>query len=326
MIAAHFEHLPACLCRNLEQAQHRVCIAVCWFSHRDIFQVLLGRLRAGVQVELLIEYDTQNIRDQGLDFHKFIAVGGQLYASREPGLMHHKFVIIDDHLLLTGSFNWTYNSNAENLLIIADTTIIEAFQQEFNRQKYIGKRILQVDRADLKVFSTFPLFKNTCFRLTDLRKRVSSGAGVWLIRVEKLPVESNYIFKKNLLPFDADHLLAPYWAACRVWDQTLFDQEVKLLKVEIEENSLRDLYRWTRRMRTGDLVLATEKKQRLLALGMVQSDPMPYGEGEFSSCREVQWLKIQLKAPYLLQDKVSGQPMAKFRGSAMRLLQEIFGE
>ncbi|MEO6760226.1 MAG: hypothetical protein ABIO24_12285, partial [Saprospiraceae bacterium] len=112
----------------------------------------------------------------------------------------------------------------------------------------------------------------------------------------------------------------------RSWEEDLFDQELELLRADIPENSLRGLRRWTRRMRTGDLVLATEKKQQLWGLGIVQSLPRPYPEAEFSSCRAVQWVKIQEKTPYVLPEKVSGQALAKFRGSAMRVLQEVLGE
>lgn len=61
-------------------------------------------------------------------------------------------------------------------------------------------------------------------------------------------------------------------------------------------------------------------------LGIVQSDPQPCPDDTFSSCREVQWFKIQEEVPYLLSGKVSAQSVAKFRGSALQVLQEVFGE
>ena len=325
MITAHFENLSARLCQNLSQAKHRLCVAVCWFSHRNIFEVLLEKLRVGVQVELLLEYDTQNVRAEGLDFQAFIDAGGHLYAGQASGLMHHKFVIIDDCLLLTGSFNWTYNSNAENLLVMDDANTVAAFQEEFTRQKSAAKRIFQLNRADLKVFAAFPLFENTRFPLSDLRKKVSHGAGVWLIRLDKLRLERASIFQKSLLPFDAAQQLATYWVHYKRWDEGLFDDEMEEMKAETPAASCRDLRRWARRMRMGDLLLATENKRQVWALGIVQSHPQPYHDQTFSSCREVQWLKIQVEAPYLLCDQVSSNAVAKFRGSALRVLQEVFG-
>ena len=326
MTTAHFQNLSEIICRHLSEARQHIRIAVCWFSHKGIFDTLLARLRAGVRVELLLEYDSQNIRDDGLDFQLFIRHGGHLYAHLEAGLMHHKFAFVDERLLLSGSFNWTYNSNAENLLVTDDTPMVIAFREEFERQKATAKRIFTVRRADVKVFSAFPLFENTQFQLAGLRKKVSGGAGIWLIRLDKLKADKNLIFKENYLPFDSADLLRPYWSAYRMWDETLFDEEMEHLKTKHPANTLRDLRRWARRIKIGDIILATEKKQNLVALGIVQSHPQPFDNGKFSSFRDVQWLKILVESPYALQEPVSAQPVARFRGSALRVLQEVIGK
>jgi phosphatidylserine/phosphatidylglycerophosphate/cardiolipin synthase-like enzyme len=39
----------------------------------------------------------------------------------QDGIMHHKYVVIDDFCVLTGSFNWTHNAvttNEEDVLIV----------------------------------------------------------------------------------------------------------------------------------------------------------------------------------------------------------------
>ena len=48
--------------------------------------------------------------------------------------MHHKFAILDDRLALTGSYNWTLESeeqNFENLLTLEQPQHLEAYRQEF---------------------------------------------------------------------------------------------------------------------------------------------------------------------------------------------------
>lgn len=322
----HFQDIASQLCRYLIQAQYSIHVAVCWFSQRDIFEMLLNRLRAGVRIEVLLEYDTQNIRPEGLNFQAFIQKGGQLFACRASGLMHHKFAIVDSKILLTGSFNWTNNSNAENLLALRDAALITTFQDEFERLKTGAQRITRVSRADAKVFAAFPLFENTRFPLSDLRKKVSGGAGVWLVRVDQRHMEQSAIFKQHFLPFDAAGLLISYWLSYRIWDEPSFETLLENIKPEYSPAKIRALQIWTRRMRIGDVVLATTKKQQVIGVGILQSDPQPYSGEMFSSFRAVQWLKVMADAPYLLPEKNSGMSVLRYRGSALRLLQEVFDE
>ena len=48
--------------------------------------------------------------------------------------MHHKIVIVDDAVVLTGSFNWSQNGqeyNNENLVIIDDENVASSYSEEF---------------------------------------------------------------------------------------------------------------------------------------------------------------------------------------------------
>ena len=57
--------------------------------------------------------------------------------------MHHKFCIIDDSILINGSYNWTNRAknNLENILIFknSNTAIIEEFKYNFDYIKYVSK-------------------------------------------------------------------------------------------------------------------------------------------------------------------------------------------
>lgn len=52
------------------------------------------------------------------------------------GIMHHKFAVVDEETVLTGSFNWTYaadNENDENLLVLSDKALAGQYSDEFAR-------------------------------------------------------------------------------------------------------------------------------------------------------------------------------------------------
>ena len=50
--------------------------------------------------------------------------------------LHHKFAIVDDHIVITGSQNWSPSANTKNdetVIIIHNATVASHFQQEFDR-------------------------------------------------------------------------------------------------------------------------------------------------------------------------------------------------
>lgn len=50
--------------------------------------------------------------------------------------MHHKFVIIDNKILISGSINWTKSAffgNYENVLVTNETAIVTPFLNEFEK-------------------------------------------------------------------------------------------------------------------------------------------------------------------------------------------------
>lgn len=321
---AYFQNLPAIVCQHLAGAEHRIRIAVCWFSHRDIFDFLLQKLRAGVAVELILEYDNQNIQPRGLDFQKFIKLGGLLYAYRDTALMHHKFALVDDRLLLTGSYNWTYTNNAENLIVTDEPGLITAFHGEFNRLKTLSVPIRKIRTAELKVFAGFPLFQNTHFQLTDLRRRISAGAGVWWVNTGRNPETWDAHFREHRMPFDSTGLLRPYWTAYRFWDETLFDELWPGIKAGNKAGPARSVRQLARRMRVGDVALAIAKRREIHALGVVQSDPRPFSGEQWTTCREVQWLRVVQEKPVLLSRTISSGIAGRFRGSALKVVQAVF--
>ena len=50
--------------------------------------------------------------------------------------MHHKFAVVDNRLLITGSLNWTrtaVQSNMENILVTEEPDLVQPFVKEFQR-------------------------------------------------------------------------------------------------------------------------------------------------------------------------------------------------
>jgi hypothetical protein len=325
MIQPHFNGLAEQVSFHLSTTTNNIKAAVCWFSHTRIFEALICKLRSGVRVELLIEFDNQNIRENGLDFQSFIDMGGMLFANCNPGLMHHKFAILDDKMVLTGSFNWTYNSNAENLLVTDDQRVVTDFQQEFERQKNAAKRALTINKENIKSFSALPILEYSTVHEFDFRKRIASGCAIWIVRSDKMKIEETQIINERILPFDPYFFMVHYWTETQVFDKNLIDQVWATLVRGVSAKQSRELRMFSFQMKTGDIVLLVGKKKQLKAVGVIQSEPKRYDNEYYSSLRVIGWLKVIAKNnPVCLPRKGFLPVIGRFRSSGLAFLQEIF--
>ena len=121
MVNTYFNNIRSHILNELEAAEKVIWVAVYWFTNQELFNKLLYKLNQGVKVELIIHNDYINNRDTGLAFQKLIEAGCSFYFSDDDNPMHNKFCIIDQKVLINGSYNWTYyaeSKNSENILII----------------------------------------------------------------------------------------------------------------------------------------------------------------------------------------------------------------
>jgi hypothetical protein len=137
MVQAHFQNIRNSILKEIEKATENLKVAVYWFTNYELFDLLYEKQLNGIQCYLIIHNDYVNNRDTGLPFQKFIDAGGKFYFSDEENPMHNKFCIVDNRVLINGSYNWTYyaeSKNRENILVIKDEPIVlSAFGKEFER-------------------------------------------------------------------------------------------------------------------------------------------------------------------------------------------------
>ena len=70
------------------------------------------------------------------EYTKLREAGVEVYRDGNPYAMHHKVMVIDDHLTIFGSFNFSQNAaddNDENLLVVDDPLFAQPFGAEFAR-------------------------------------------------------------------------------------------------------------------------------------------------------------------------------------------------
>jgi hypothetical protein len=138
---AYFEKIHKHIEENLLAANDSIRIAVAWFTDVKLFKILCNKAKEGIVIELLIARHDINF-DSSINYNDLKDSGGKLYWIGDNGqyapLMHNKFCIIDNKVLLFGSYNWTQRakSNHESITVIEeDDNLILDFNQEFDKIK-----------------------------------------------------------------------------------------------------------------------------------------------------------------------------------------------
>ncbi|HMI02393.1 MAG TPA: phospholipase D-like domain-containing protein [Pedobacter sp.] len=161
-----FENIQVELLRLIHTSKSSIKIAVTWFTNHEIFDAVLEKMQnESYTAELIVLNDHINNKKQGLDFQKFIELNGDFYYSEVENMVHHKFCIIDEQTLITGSYNWTYYAekrNWENIIMIQDPIIVEAYLNEFKKiiNRYtkidivISRRNIHADLTSIKYLKT----------------------------------------------------------------------------------------------------------------------------------------------------------------------------
>jgi len=147
--------------KNINQAEAFINIAMYIFTDREIALPLIRARERGVKVRLYLDQDQVDYKYSQSRF--LVQKGIKTRISTNNYIMHNKFAIIDNRLLFTGSYNWTFfanNRNDENLMIIDDPKIIEIFQNQFVNlwtNKYSLKRTRQLYKiAKVDFLPTYP--------------------------------------------------------------------------------------------------------------------------------------------------------------------------
>ncbi|MBA7621275.1 hypothetical protein ES703_28634 [subsurface metagenome] len=152
--------------KNINQAEAFINIAMYIFTDREIALPLVKARERGVKVRLYLDKDQVDYKYSQSRF--LVQKGIKTRISSNNYIMHNKFAIIDNRLLLTGSYNWTFsanNRNDENLMAIDDPKLIEIFQNQFVSlwtNKYSLERTRQLYKiAKLDFLPTSPASANT---------------------------------------------------------------------------------------------------------------------------------------------------------------------
>jgi len=137
MNQAYFSPGPNCriaIEQAMETALSELLICVFTISDDRLSDAIMAAHRSGLTVRVISDND--KMHDRGSDVERLSQAGVDVRIDCSPEHMHHKFMVIDGHTVMTGSYNWTRSAetrNEENIIAVDDPLLANRFSEEFER-------------------------------------------------------------------------------------------------------------------------------------------------------------------------------------------------
>jgi phosphatidylserine/phosphatidylglycerophosphate/cardiolipin synthase-like enzyme len=126
----------AALVPVLESAQESIYFLAYSFTSNQLGDIVRQKAEAGLTISGVMD-DEQVRSNEGTEFDPFRQADLDVRLDgNDDGLLHHKVFIVDEKIVVMGSYNFSQSAeerNDENLLIIYDPVIAEQFIFEFQR-------------------------------------------------------------------------------------------------------------------------------------------------------------------------------------------------
>lgn len=117
---------------TIREATHKLDVCVFTISDDTISDALKAAFDRGLEIRILT--DNLKVSDEGSDIEYLYNSGIDIRIDRSENHMHHKFMVADGLVTITGSYNWTRSAekyNQENVIWINDKQFSSSFLSEF---------------------------------------------------------------------------------------------------------------------------------------------------------------------------------------------------
>lgn len=119
----------------LGSAEESIYFLAFSFTSNELGDIVRVKAEEGLTIRGVMD-DGQIRSNQGTEFDPFRQAGLEVLIDGIDGQMHHKVFIVDEKIVVLGSYNFSRAAderNDENLLVVYDEDIAEQFVREFRR-------------------------------------------------------------------------------------------------------------------------------------------------------------------------------------------------
>lgn len=305
----HFKNCEKPVSTFIQSARIKLQIAVCWFTHPQLFRALLAAAQNGVEIRLILDFNQINFRPFGLNFKKLSQAGVQIRVHIGQTLLHHKFAIADEATILTGSYNWTSSETHDHVVAIFDPALARSFTRQF--QKIWGSSVA-FDAPGLpapKVSTFAPQIRPFPATFEQLKKQIISGAKTWICRAKN---ETEWL---DWLENSCHYLHLP--AGKVPWPNNGSINPLWLQQIPLPASAKRKIKSYAR-ANNGDVIIAVERSGVVLGAGILTSAPSFEASPNRRIKRTVNWLPA---GAHLIKTTPPASPFTRCAGSSLALIQ-----
>jgi len=129
------DNTQARLVELIKDAKESIHFMAYAYTADEIAAAMVERARQGVYVSGVLDAG-QADSNIGGEYRNLLAAGISVRLDGNPDKMHHKVIIIDQQIVITGSYNFSRNAarrNDENTLVIHDPALAAEFMAEFQK-------------------------------------------------------------------------------------------------------------------------------------------------------------------------------------------------
>jgi len=129
------DHVLTALYNLLSESEESIYFLAFSFTSNELGEIVRTKADEGLDIKGVMDQE-QVASNTGTEFDPFRQAGLDVLIDGNEGQMHHKVFIVDEKIVVLGSYNFSRSAeerNDENILIIYNSQIAEFFMQEFQR-------------------------------------------------------------------------------------------------------------------------------------------------------------------------------------------------
>jgi phosphatidylserine/phosphatidylglycerophosphate/cardiolipin synthase-like enzyme len=124
----------AAILREIGEARRSVHVQAAQFTSGPIAKALVAAHNRGIDVQVIVDHHKSENKTQA---DRLEEAGIPTFTDARHGTAHNKVILVDAKVVITGSFNFTKDSeteNAENLVLVRDKpAVAAAYEENFRR-------------------------------------------------------------------------------------------------------------------------------------------------------------------------------------------------